>query len=257
MKYLKFILAIVIGINFIACNFSKNDQFKTEDFDSLKIKSQRSNQLSGKTKIDFIKDSLADVKENNHNIELVEITKFTDTLSIRYLTNDKKVVSNLYQKPNSDSKHISTTYISSTYNKGYVNEELLSVIALLESKIIYSETNSNETLESLNYLIKDFTEKCNVLYLENYNSVTTTNIYENYNFDKLEGFDESIYFVNHLLKNYQSSKFIQLWENDFLGFKEIYKKQFSEVKKQVYNELAYNKNQTNTKEWEDFVNKTL
>ena len=156
MKQFKFILIFLIGINFIACNFSNNDQFNNDDFDSLKIKSQRSNQFTGKTKLDFIKDSLADVKANSHTIELVEITKFTDTLSIQYLTNDNKVTSNLYQKPNKNSKHISTTYISSSYNKGYVNNEMLSIIDLLESKIINAETNTNETLKSLNYLIKDF-----------------------------------------------------------------------------------------------------
>ena len=85
----------------------------------------------------FVKDSLSDIKNNSSNIRFVEVSEFTDSLLVRFITSDK-VLHNYSAKFNSKkSKHIGTTYVSTQPADNFINNDLKKIISILELSLIH------------------------------------------------------------------------------------------------------------------------
>lgn len=170
-----------------------------------------------------ISDSVSRISNNSAKIKFVEVSEFTDSLSIRWITSSAVSDSNYIKLNSKKSIHIGTTYISVPENNKFINNDLKKVLSIIEFNLVHrSHLKIKDSIG--NYIANDI-QNCHLFYVsggEAVNVVSSNFGNSKYQFDSKGASNNSLYVVQHLLNTYGFKKFQKLWENGFSNFDEIY-----------------------------------
>lgn len=212
----------------------KNDNYSNSFFKKDKLHQYFSKINQGvATKVvgrkQFVLDSLSQIKNSSAQISFVEVSEFTDSLSIRWMTTNANCYSSFIKFNKKKSKHIGTTYISIPQHHNFVNTDLKKVVSTIEFSLL--RKSKLKTKDALGDYLNKNSKSCKLFYVsggESVNNISSNLGSSFYQFD-LKTDHTSLLTVRHLLNKYSFKKFQLLWENGFSRFKEIYGVSFEKL----------------------------
>lgn len=210
------------------------------------------NDLANNSK-QLIIDSLSQIQQNSANIDFVEVSEFTDSLSIRWITSNDVSYSNFVKFNSKTSKHISTTYLSVSKDYSFVNFDLKKVLSVMKFNLMYRNQLKTKNVIG-DYLISN-TKNCSLFYLKGGNVVNdiSSNLGNSkYQFSAKEADNNSLYMVRYLLSNYSFENFEKLWENGFSRFAEIYGKTYKLMTQDRDRQALLTSKNSTSINWEKF-----
>lgn len=223
---------IQITVFFLALFIVVIQSFKNDNYSNSSIQKDKLHQYFSKinrhatTKVvgrkQFVLDSLSKIKNNSAQISFVEVSEFTDSLSIRWVTTNANCYSSFMKFNDKNSKHLGTTYISIPQHHNFVNTDLKKVVSTIEFSLLRESKLKNK--DALGDYLNKNSKSCKLFYVrggESVNDISSNLGSSFYQFDH-ETDHTSLLTVRHLLNKYSFKKFQLLWENGFSRFKEIY-----------------------------------
>ena len=201
----------------------------------------------------FILDSLSYIKENTANIEFVEVSEFTDSLSLRWITSNANSYSNFVKLNSKKSTHIGTTYISVPQNYKFVNNDLKKVISVIESSLV-SKTYLKAKDIIGDYLANNI-KNCNLFCISgggNVNTISSNLGNSKYQFDSEPTNNDSLFIAQFLINNYGFENFNKLWKVGFSRFEEIYGVSFRKLIQERQKLALLASKKTSHVIWEEF-----
>lgn len=237
--------------------------FQVETYKNLNVKKNKFHHYfneikdvkSGKgySEKQLIEDSLSQINHNSAQIAFVEVSQFTDSLSVRWITKRANSYNNFVQLNSGKSKHIGTTYISVSPNYGFVNADLKKVISAIKYDLVGNSSSKTEDVLG-DYLTKNI-KTCKLFYInggENTNAILSYSGKLKYQFNNKYTDNKSLYVAQHLIDNYSFTKFQQLWRGGFSRFKKVYNRSFKDIELEREKlVIEASKNRTNIN-WEEF-----
>ncbi|WP_010523311.1 hypothetical protein [Aquimarina agarivorans] len=223
-RIFNFGVAFIVVVLLFSCNTNKDKFLLTKDITLLK-----QNFSEKVTYENFVKDTIGQIKNNGSEVKFIEVSKFTDSLSISYLNKQNKAVHHFY-KINNDAAAIykSTTYIVLKPERKLGGHQLNKLLSHMEYHLIQTE-------KSADFMGNYITNTNCVANIYNFKGCTESKLTLNSNVQKKYDFTTadtsySVKLVDFLLQNYSFSKFEKLWSQDFSNFESIYKKTLKQVK---------------------------
>lgn len=216
MKYLGYLILFLLSVFIFSCKQKSNEFKVNSDYHVTRIKK---NLIANDPFKVFVMDTITQVKNKASQIEFIEISKFSDNLSIRYLTKNQRAYHHFYKSKSGDTAHYFTTYMVLSSQEKLGDNRLEKLFSLLEYELLKNKKDSglgdyfliNTTVNQIHYFKtdKDFNKSTPV-----YNG----KVEESYAFDT----DNSSYsakIFNYLLRNFEPQKFHKLWQGNFSHFK--------------------------------------
>ena len=192
-----------------------------------------SNGLAFENKEQYVKECFDAIKTNS---EIIELTRFNDTINIRFFSSREE--SGVYTGQKSSGSawpHIKTLYVVANENqKPPIKHELMHLITML--KWGYPSPTSTWMNEGLGTYAENNCNNLNVAqiyryFLENDKLIPIDLLTSDfYNQPEMLGYHQSAYIVEYLLENYTIDQFKRLWTNGFDDFESIYGVPYSVVK---------------------------
>ncbi len=238
MKCLIYFILFPLGVLLTSCDQKSNEFNLTNEYAVAKIKKNYNSEITHEV---FVKDTIQQIKNKINQIEFIEVSKFSDSLSIRYLTKNKEAYHHFYKSKHVDaSSHFYTTYIVFDKKEKLGNNDYENMLSVLEYDLI---KNKKESYLG-GYILGDTTNTKIHNFQEGQKFSLGKRVYTD-KFTALYDFDSSnssysMRIVNYLLRNFTSEKFIKLWEQDLSSFKSIYNKSFKSVESDYQDALANN-----------------
>ncbi|MFT5280017.1 MAG: hypothetical protein ACI9P8_001656 [Bacteroidia bacterium] len=194
------------------------------------------------------------------NLQLIELSAFTDTIQIRFLRSrkDMKVLTGM-GATGIAQPHINTLYVvadSSEKVKPPIKHELMHLIAML--KWGYPHYNSTWINEGLAALAENNCNGYNVAEIYRYLLETDKLIHVDslttsfYSQSEMISYHQSAYVVEYLLKNYSIEQFKRFWSEGFEHFESIYGIGFQEMKTNLEKSVTKQYPDVPNIDWESF-----
>lgn len=201
----------------------------------------------------LIVDSLYQIQQNSAVINFVEISEFTDSLSVRWITSNAISYSNYIKFNSKKSTHIGTTYICVPKTHKFINNDLKKVLSNVEYGLVNNlKIKTKNTIG--NYLASNV-KNCELFFITegDFTNIISWNLGNlKYAFDNKETDNDSLYLAQHFLRNYSFEKFQKLWRNGFSNFQKIYGKSYEKInQKRKKIELLASEKQAGIN-WEEF-----